>query len=194
MKHLAPAFRTLIFFTIFTGVIYPLLMTFISSILFSQLSGGDLVMRNSTVIGARAIAQKFTSPKYFWGRPSSIDYNPLPSGGSNLGPTSAALKKTVNERAATVRQAHGLGGSADIPNDLIFASGSGLDPDIHPDTALFQIDRVVKARGLRPEQANMMSQWIHDHTQKPDLGFIGEPRVNVLELNLALDEIAGRPQ
>jgi K+-transporting ATPase ATPase C chain len=125
--------------------------------------------------------------KYFWGRPSSVDYNPLPSGGSNLGPTSAALKKAVQERSDLIRKTHGLSDRDPIPSELLFASGSGLDPEISPEAAYFQAARIAKARGLADKQK--LHALIQARTKGPDLGFIGEPRVNVLQLNLALDEM-----
>lgn len=191
MKHLGPAIRLFLFLTVLTGLVYPLIVTAVAKMFFQRLASGDIVVQNGAIIGAHQLAQKFVSDKYFWGRPSSVDYNPLPSGGSNLGPTSAALKKIVEERASAIRKVHS---SESVPPQLLFASASGLDPDISPETALFQLDRVVRARGLSEEQKRQLIDLIRSSVQKPDLGFLGESRVNVLEINMGLDGIAGPPR
>lgn len=191
MKHVGPAIKVFLFFTVITGLAYPLLITALSQILFSKTAGGEILKRNNQPIGARLIAQKFVNEKYFWGRPSSVDYNPLPSGGSNLGPTSEALRKAVKDRGDQIRKAHGLSQIDSIPQELLFASGSGLDPEISPETAYFQVNRIAKERAL--SDTKKLNALIRMHTKGPDFGFIGEPRVNLLELNLALDELAGIP-
>jgi potassium-transporting ATPase KdpC subunit len=148
-------------------------------------SGGDFLASKEKVVGATLIAQKFESDKYFWARPSSIDYNPLPSGGSNLGPTSAALKKFVEERQEKIIKAHHVDKDK-IPPELLFASGSGLDPHITIPTAYFQIERVAKARGVESKDIKNL---IDSRVIKPSMGFLGEACVNVLILNRALDEL-----
>lgn len=188
---LLKAFRIKIFFTVLLGLIYPVLIWGVATVLAPNLSSGDLVQRNGKVIGARELGQKFTAGVYFWGRPSAVDYNPLSSGGSNLGPTSAALKKAVDERIAVVQNAHGI--DLPIPQDLLFASASGLDPDISPAAAMFQVDRVVRARGLPAATASKLRQLIVEKTEPAQLGLFGEARVNVLALNLALDEMTSVP-
>jgi potassium-transporting ATPase KdpC subunit len=193
MKNIGTAIKFFLFMTLLTGLVYPLLITGLGHLAFSRQADGVILERGGRVVGARMISQKFINEKYFWGRPSSIDYNPLPSGGSNLGPTSEALKKAVKERADLIRKVHGLSDSDVIPQDLLFASGSGLDPDIAPEAAYFQMNRVALARGLAQDQKAKLADLIKDKTEQPDLGFIGEPRVNVLALNLALDEMTGIP-
>jgi K+-transporting ATPase ATPase C chain len=179
MKHLNPAIRIFLFLTMVTGLAYPLLITGVGHLLFTRQASGDILVRNGRAIGARMIGQKFASARYFWGRPSSGDDNSMPSGGSNLGPTSAALQKAVRERAAA------LGG--EIPRDLLFASASGLDPEISPEAAFYQVARVAKERGWTETQK--LRELVVASIAPPDWGFLGEPRVNVLQLNLKLDEL-----
>lgn len=181
--------RVLLWMMLLTGIVYPLIVTGIAQILFKTKADGDLISAKGKQIGAALIAQKFTEEKYFWPRPSAIDYNPLPSGGSNLGATSAALKKAVDERAAFLMKAHGIEDPTKIPSELLFASGSGLDPHISPSAAFFQINRILKARNLEEKIGReSITKLINNLTEKRCLGFIGELRVNVLKLNLALDE------
>ncbi len=161
-----------------TGVAYPLFITLIAQGIMRDRADGGIIVRDGKPIGASLIAQKFESDKYFWPRPSSVDYNPLPSGGSNLGPTSSDLKKSVEERQSRFATKRA------IPSELLFASGSGLDPHISPKAAYFQVERIVKARGIDPKT---VAKLIEDHTEGRLLGFIGEPCVNVLLLNRALD-------
>lgn len=172
------ALRLFLWMVLLTGIVYPLLITAIAMMAFKHKSEGDFISIDGKLIGSRLIAQKFQSEKYFWPRPSSIDYNPLPSGGSNLGPTSAALKKAVEERKSALGKVH----SGDVPSELLFASGSGLDPHISTPTAYYQIERISKARGLNKE----LLKKLIDHHMEGRL--FGVPCVNVLELNLALDK------
>lgn len=176
MKQYLLALRIYLFMTVICGLLYPLAVTVIGQSAFARQANGSLIERNGKVIGSELIAQKFESDKYFWARPSATDFNPLPSGGSSLGPTSAALKEAFTSRSAKL----GLG----APDDLLFASASGLDPHISPKAALFQVPRVAKARGV-PE-ANVRSK-VEAAIERRQLGFLGEERVNVLKLNLALD-------
>lgn len=186
MNQILPAIRSYLFFSLFFGLAYPFAMTGISQVIFPHEAGGSLVEQNGKIIGSRLIAQKFTSPSYFWPRPSSQDYNPQPSGGSNWGPISADLKKQVDERATKLRAAHG---TSEIPQDLLFASASGLDPHISPEAAFYQANRVAQARSVDPKQIH---QLIEGQVHGRQVGFLGEPNVNVLELNLALDrELSG---
>lgn len=189
MKHVGPAIKIFLFFTVVTGFVYPAVVTGVGRVLFPRQACGGFLTRNGQIVGANLIGQKFVSEKYFWGRPSSVDFNPLSSGGSNLGPTSQALQKAVKDRAEQVRKRHGLPEDASVPQELLFASGSGLDPEISPETAYFQVDRIAKARGLPDKQK--LVELIKSSQKGADLGFLGEPRVNVLNLNLALDELAG---
>ena len=190
LKHtFLPAARLLLVLTVLTGILYPVAITLAANVLFPAQANGSLIVRDGQVIGSALIGQAFTSERYFWPRPSAIDYNPLPSGGSNLGPTSAALQAKVIERAAAIRQANHLADDAAIPTDLLFASGSGLDPHISPDAARLQIDRVAAARGFTPAQRDQLAALIERSIEPPQLGVLGEPRVNVLRLNLAVDQI-----
>lgn len=187
MKYLMPAIRLILFMTLILGFIYPFAMTGISQILFPSRANGDFLTRGGQKVGSSLIAQKFEKSEYFWSRPSAIDYNPLPSGGTNLGQSSESLKKTVEERRAKLKLAH-PDQSAEPPQDLLFASGSGLDPHISPEAARYQAQRVAKARNLSLDQIQKL---IQQSTQKRVFGIFGEPTVNVLALNLAIDEIQG---
>lgn len=175
-----------------TGVAYPLVITLIAQITMQRQANGDFLTHQGKIAGSRLIAQKFESDKYFWPRPSAVDYNPLPSGGSNLGPTSETLKKAVEERRAKIAKAHDVD-AKEIPSELLFASGSGLDPDITPSTAYFQIKRIVKARGIDLESGSAaLKKLIDDQTTQSRLRIFGEPYVNVLVLNNALEELTQR--
>jgi K+-transporting ATPase ATPase C chain len=175
--------------TILLGLVYPLVITGIAQVLFPGKANGSLVRQDGKTIGSRLIGQPFTGPGYFHSRPSTAGdagYDPMASGGSNLGPTNQKLIARVQ---AEVTRLHGENPNAPIPVDLITTSGSGLDPDISPAAAEFQISRVARERNL---SANDVRLLVEQHTTPRDLGLLGEPRVNVLELNLALDEKAGR--
>lgn len=187
MKIFGQALRLFLILTIITGVIYPMFTTLIGQIAFSEKANGSLVKANGKIIGSSLIGQKFKDDRYFWPRPSAIDYNPLPSGGSNLGPTSAALKDSVTVRRDAMERANP--GSVTVPIDLLFASGSGLDPDISPQAARFQIDRVAHARGLDNNDKIRLIELVEKHIKQPDFGIFGEPRINVLKLNMALDSV-----
>jgi potassium-transporting ATPase KdpC subunit len=185
MKTIIQALKLFLIMTIITGIAYPLLITILGQIFFPNKANGSLINKDGSIIGSELIGQKFTSDKYFWPRPSAIDYNPLPSGGSNLGPTSAALKDLVVSRKDAIERANP--GSFDVPIDLLFASGSGLDPDISPEAARFQIDRVAHARGLDNKAKIKLIDLVEKQIKQPDFGILGEPRINVLRLNIALD-------
>jgi K+-transporting ATPase ATPase C chain len=171
--------------TILTGIVYPLLITGLAQILFPDKAKGSFVLFRGKIVGSALIGQRFNSERYFWPRPSAIDYNPLPSGGSNLGPTSAELLKKVTERRKSLEETNPNSGA--VPVDLLFASGSGLDPHITPEAAKYQIERVARARGLDIEQKNRLIVLVKKHVESPVLGIFGEPRINVLRLNLAID-------
>ena len=168
--------------TILTGLIYPLLIMFIAHVTMPKKAKGSLVVHKGKIVGSALIGQKFESEKYFWPRPSFVDYNPLPSGGSNLGPTSADLKKEVEKRRSILEN---LYKTNKIPSELLFASGSGLDPHLTPQGAYFQIERVA---GERKIEGKRLRELIDALTQKRRFGFLGSKYVNVLKLNLALDE------
>lgn len=184
-----PALRLLLGLTLLTGVAYPLAVTAVARLCFPHQATGSLVVRDGEVIGSELLAQRFTNMTLFWPRPSATDFATVPSGASNKGPTSADLKKTLEERAAFLRLAHGLASDAPIPPDLLMASGSGLDPHISPEAARFQMDRVAKARGFNAARREQLARLVEQHVEPPQFGFLGEPRVNVLKLNLALNAV-----
>ena len=186
MKTLITALRVLALMTILTGIVYPLLVTGLATAFLPCNSAGNLITVAGRVVGSRLIGQQFTEPRYFWPRPSAVGYNPLPSGGSNLSPTSAALQAQIADRKAQLAR---VTGSNRIPADLYLASGSGLDPDISPEAALYQVNRVAGARGFDSSQSAAVVRMVYDHTEPRTLGFLGEPRVNVLLLNLSLDSL-----
>lgn len=184
MKELWITFRLFFWMTLLTGLLYPLIITGFAMLGMEKKASGDFVLMKDRVVGSKLIAQKFEGSNYFWGRPSSIDYNPLPSGGSNLGPTSLDLKKAVDERVEKILRSHGTSKER-IPSELLFASGSGLDPHISIDTAYFQMDRIARSRGVKSEDVKNLIDQMAIHSS---LGVFGSPHVNVLMLNIALDE------
>ncbi len=185
MKDLTAALRMTAWMTLLCGGLYTLAVTGASRWAFRDSAEGSLIERGGVVVGSALIAQKFTSQRYFWERPSAVDYNPQPSGGSNLGPTSAALKQAVDQRRVALEKADP--GEGEPPQDLLFASASGLDPDISPAAALYQVDRVAQARGFGPARTARLRTLVEAAVEGPQWGLLGEPRVNVLKLNLALD-------
>ncbi len=196
VKHLRPALVMIVVMTVVTGLAYPLAMTGLSELLFPVQAHGSLIRKDGVVVGSALIGQSFTTDRYFHGRPSATTapdpqdasksvaapYNAANSGGSNLAPSAKALRDRIEADAKAVGQ-----GGGDIPVDLVTTSGSGLDPDITPAAALFQVQRVAKARGLAEDR---LRQLVQAHVSSRALGVIGEPSVNVLELNLALDALA----
>jgi potassium-transporting ATPase KdpC subunit len=184
--HVRPALMSLLIFTVITGLVYPLVVTGIAQAVFPSRANGSLVVRDGAVVGSALIGQPFDAPGYFWGRPSATDpfpYNAAASSGSNLSPTSPALVEAVQSRVAALHAAD-PGNPAPVPVDLVTASGSGLDPHISPAAALYQASRVARARKLSLDAVRAL---VDRHTEGRSLGFLGEPRVNVLALNLALD-------
>jgi potassium-transporting ATPase KdpC subunit len=187
LSQLWPALRINIFLTILLGVGYPLAVTGISQLIFPHQANGSLITRNGQVVGSELIGQNFSKPEYFQPRPSAAGndgYDPTASGGYNFGPTNQKLidrvKTSVEKFHKDNPDYHGP-----IPADLLTGSGSGLDPDISPASAQAQAPRVAKARGISADQ---LDQLVAQYTKSPDLGLLGEPRVNVLKLNLALDQ------
>ena len=186
-KHIRPAFVIAVVLTVVTGLAYPAVVTGLAQILFPSQANGSLILKDGKPVGSNLIGQPFDDPKYFWGRPSAT--SPFPnnagsSGGSNLGPTNPDLQKAVQGRIDALKAAD-PGNTAPIPVDLVTASGSGLDPHISPAAALYQVQRVAKARNLTGEAGRGL---VEAHTAGRQFGILGEPRVNVLTLNLALDQ------
>lgn len=186
IRQLRPAATLLLLLLMLTGVVYPLIVTGVAQVAFPRQAHGSVVMVDERPAGSLLIGQANDDPRDFWPRPSATAYNALPSGGSNLAPTSASLAAAVAQRAATFRAAHGLPAGAAVPVEMLFASGSGLDPHISPAAARLQVGRVSAARGL--DEARVAAL-VEAHVERPQLGFLGQPRVNVLALNLALDEL-----
>jgi K+-transporting ATPase KdpC subunit len=187
-SQLRPAVLLLILFTLITGFLYPLAVTGIAQLVFPHQANGSLIVRSGQVTGSSLIGQSFDNPKYFWGRlsaTSGFPYNAAASSGSNLGPLNPALIAAVQTRITALHAAD-PGNTQPIPVDLVTASGSGLDPDISIAAALYQVPRVAKARGMTEGAVIAL---VDEHTEGRQLGFLGEPRVNVLQLNLALDAI-----
>jgi potassium-transporting ATPase KdpC subunit len=200
LKEIRPAILVLVLLTLITGLAYPLAMTAIAGVIFPKQAEGSLIEKEGKVIGSALIGQEFKEAKYFHGRPSATSapdpadatktvpapYNAANSSGSNLGPTSKALNDRVKEDVDKLKAENG---SAAVPVDLVTTSGSGLDPDISPEAAQFQVPRVAKARNMPEER---VSQLVTENTQGRLAGVLGEPRVNVLTLNLALDAAASK--
>ncbi|MGA9118329.1 MAG: potassium-transporting ATPase subunit KdpC [Bacteroidota bacterium] len=185
--HLRPALMLLLLFTVITGVIYPLLVTGIAQLVFPAQANGSILENDGRAVGSVLIGQQFTEKHYFWGRLSAtspVPYNAASSSGSNYGPLNPALLGAVRTRIAALHSADSTN-TLPIPVDLVTASGSGLDPDISVAAALYQAARVARARNLTEEQVRTL---IDRSTEGRDLGFLGEPRVNVLKLNVSLDE------
>lgn len=186
---LRPALIAFALLMFITGIVYPLATTGIAQLVLPRQANGSLIERDGKVIGSALIGQSWSDPKYFWGRPSAT--SPMPnnanaSSGSNLGPSNPALMDVVKARIASL-QAANPDASAPVPMDLVTASASGLDPEISPEAAMWQAPRVAKARGLRPQDVIAL---IQKYIEPPTFGLLGMPRVNVLELNLALDQLA----
>jgi K+-transporting ATPase ATPase C chain len=189
LRELKPAFLALVVLTVLTGLVYPLVVTGISQVLFPRQANGSLVEREGKAVGSALIGQPFASPKYFWSRPSATSpypYNAAASSGSNQGPINPALADAVSGRIKALHEADPEN-KAPVPADLVTASGSGLDPHISPAAAAYQIGRVARARNVDPQKIQAL---VTEYTEGRQLGFLGEPRVNVLKLNLALDTLA----
>jgi K+-transporting ATPase ATPase C chain len=189
MKTLFTALKIFLFFTVLTGIVYPLLVTGMAQVLFPVKANGSLIIKNNKTIGSELIGQQFDSAIYFSSRPSAVSYNPLPSGGSNYALTNARLKYLVDERKQKFISFNQLDSLTVIPSVMLFASASGLDPHISPGAALLQVERIVKARNFNQNQKQLLLQSINKHTENPRFTFLGEERINVLLLNLELDMI-----
>lgn len=184
-SQLRPAFVLLLVLTLITGVIYPLVVTGIAQVMFPHQANGSLIVIDGKTYGSELIGQSFDDPRYFWGRPSAVGYNAAASSGSNYGPLNPALMDVVQARIDALKAAD-PDNTLPIPVDLVTASGSGLDPHISVAAALYQVHRVATARGLSKAVVNSL---VEKYTTGRQFGFLGEPTVNVLELNLALDGI-----
>ena len=186
-RQLWPAVGLTLVLTLIVGILYPLAITVIAQVAFPSQANGSLIMAaDGRVVGSRLIGQRFSEPQYFWGRLSAAGadgYDANASVGSNLGPTNATLIERVQADAERLRSAHG---DAPVPADLVTTSASGLDPHISPLAAQYQVERVAAARGMQPEELRAL---VHRYTEPALFGFLDQPRVNVLTLNLALDEV-----
>ena len=187
-KELRPAIISFLLLSLLTGIAYPLLVTGISQLTMSAKANGSMIVKGDKPVGSSLIGQSFSDPKYFWGRPSAT--GPMPnnasaSSGSNLGPTNPALMEAIKGRVQALRDAD-PGNTQPVPVDLVTASASGLDPHISPAAAVYQLARVARVRKLSPDAVRKL---VDEHTEGRQFGILGEPRVNVLELNLALDSM-----
>lgn len=184
MKHILSSVRITVFLMLVLGVAYPAAVTLIAQIAFPKQANGSLIYENGQLRGSELIAQNFEKPEYFWPRPSAVSFNPLPSGGTNLGSTAKALQDAAKERSEKLRGSNP--GAGDPPQHLLFASGSGLDPHQSVAAVQYQASRVATARGLPPEDIQKL---ISSHIEGRQLGILGEEVVNVLALNRALDKM-----
>lgn len=190
MKHQTiTAIRAILFFTVLTGIAYPLLVTGVAQLVFTDRANGSIVSQNGTPVGSTLIGQSFTSEKYFWSRPSAVDYNSALSGASNLGPTSAKLRKQIEERRQSFIQRNGLPENTIVPAEMVTSSGSGLDPHISPKAAMLQLDRVAKARGFDSQQRQKAAEIIHLLSVGRNQLILGDARINVFELNLKINQL-----
>jgi K+-transporting ATPase ATPase C chain len=191
MRILRQAIACLLVFTVITGIVYPVVITGVAQLVLPHQANGSLILNNGKVTGSELIGQSFSSPKYFWSRPSAttpIGYNAAGSSGSNLGPLNPVLMENVKSRIEQLKAAD-TAGKLPVPVDLVTASGSGLDPDISPAAAEYQISRIAKARNI---DETKIRELVDKYTRDRQLGILGEPRVNVLELNIALDSLQNK--
>jgi K+-transporting ATPase ATPase C chain len=194
IKLITQSIRQLILWSVVTGVVYPLVITFIAQGAFRTQANGSLVERDGKLVGSALLAQQFQGSNYFWPRPSACSYGTGPTGiaassGSNLGPTSGTLQTNVINNASAFISGNNLPTNTPVPPDMVFASASGLDPHISPEAARLQIARVAAARGVGPDKVTGL---VEKFIEPPQWGFLGEPRVNVLLLNIALDEMTAQ--
>ena len=189
MKTLLISIKSFLFFTVLTGIVYPLVVTGIAQLVFPAKANGSLLTKDNKIIGSALIGQQFNGDKYFTPRPSAVSYNPLPSGGSNYGLTNAKLKQQINERKEQFITSNQLDNSSIIPSEMLFASASGLDPHISKQAAMLQVNRIVKARGFSTDEHKQLIGCINRLTESPQMLILGQERVNVLLLNLELDKI-----
>jgi len=186
-KLIIQSLKLTLVFTVLTGLAYPLLVTGIAKAFFREQANGSLLIRKGQIVGSSLLSQKFESPRTFWPRPSASDYGAVPSGASNMGPTSQVLRSNVLARIeALKRSARPPASAVGIPADMVFQSGSGLDPHISPESASLQTHRVATARNMPDSTVETL---VAQFTEPSQFGFLGEPRVNVLLLNLAIDQL-----
>ena len=188
-RQIITGLRFLALMIILTGVVYPGLVTIITSIFFPNEAQGSLIERNGVIIGSKLIGQNFDSQKYFWSRPSFINYNPLSSGASNLSLLNPLLIKEIIQREKAFLQDNKMKDDLSIPPEMVTASASGLDPHISPASALFQVNRVAQARGMDKGKQDQIVDLINDLTEKRQFSLLGEPRINVFLLNLKIDSL-----
>jgi K+-transporting ATPase ATPase C chain len=188
-KNIITSILFLILMTLLTGLLYPLLMTDIAQLIFPYQSNGSMIKSENKIVGSELIGQNFTDEKYFKGRPSAINYNPMPSGASNLGPTSKILEDSIKVRRENFIKENGLQENAEIPNEMLTSSASGVDPNISIKAAKLQISRIIKSRGWDKSYFIKIKDLINRLTEKPQFGILGEERINVLELNTELDKL-----
>ena len=191
MKTLIISLKIFLCLTILTGIIYPLAVTGIVQLAFPAKANGSLVVKDNRIVGSSLIGQSFDSAIYFWPRPSATGYNPMPSGGSNYGLTNEKLKRLSLERKDQFTVANLMDAWTVVPSEMLFASGSGLDPHISQAAALMQVDRVAMARGLTPDKKDLMTRLIKEDTQTPPFWLTGGERINVLLLNMEIDKQFG---
>ncbi len=189
MKTLAISLKIFFFFTVLTGIIYPLFITGITQLAFPSKANGSLVYKDNKVVGSKLIGQQFDSACYFTSRPSAISFNPLPSGGSNYGLTNSKLKTIVSERRKQFIEFNQLDSLAEVPSEMIFASASGLDPHISPQAAFLQVDRIARARNFSSVQKQQLIRCVNDCKETRQFSLFGNERINVLLLNLGIDKI-----
>jgi potassium-transporting ATPase KdpC subunit len=189
MKTIIISLKIFLFFTVLTGVIYPLFVTGFAQLVFRSKANGSLVIMDNKIIGSELIGQQFDSTIYFSSRPSAISYNPLPSGGSNYGLSNTKLKQQVVERKQHFIQFNQLDSLTELPAEMLFASASGLDPHISKQSALLQVNRIATARNYGVAQKQQLIACVNRLTEKPQILVLGEERVNVLLLNLELDKL-----
>jgi potassium-transporting ATPase KdpC subunit len=182
-----PAIRMMLIMTVFTGIIYPVFMTLLSHAVFPYKANGSMIEKNGTIIGSELIGQRFIEEKYFTSRPSGIDYNPMPSCGTNWGPTDKRMADSVRAQRQRFIEHNFLPVGTTVPQEMLFASASGVDPHISPEAAMMQVNRIARVRKLNLDETHFLKKLVEDFTKGPQFGILGNPRVNVLKLNLTLD-------
>jgi len=188
-KQITISIKFLLIMTLLTGIVYPAFLTGIAQVTFNEKANGSIYLKDGEIIGSKLIGQKFDSSAYFWSRPSAIDYNPVPSAASNFGPTSTKLLNLSNERRATFIASNNMQDTTYIPVEMIFASGSGLDPHTSADAVELQVKRIVKVRHFNSTREQMLYDLINKNIEKRQYGIFGEERINIFLLNIELDRI-----